>query len=72
MGTILKHLMTRRALLKSGLYTPLITIPLGLQKPMVKQDVQSPAQPLYGTGTYGQGAYPGFQINLPLLGTKER
>ncbi len=40
--------------------------------PSAKPSDRSPAQLVaYGAGLYGQGRYPGYRVNLPLIQNKE-
>jgi hypothetical protein len=40
--------------------------------PRVTLSARSPARPTaYGAGRYGQGRYPGYRVNLPLIQNKE-
>lgn len=64
--------ISRRAFLTSCLRAPMLVVLCTSRWPRATRSARSPTLPTaYGAGLYGQGRYPGYRVNLPLIQNKE-
>lgn len=60
--------ISRRTFLIRSVQLPALIASLKMRRVPVAKPIQPSVQEAaYGTGLYGQGSYPGYRINLPLI-----